>query len=147
MRLNMKGTRLGKKILEVDYINKKFGDKVLLENFQFRFKRNERIGIVGKNGCGKTTLLNIITGLIPPDSGTIDVGETVVFGYYKQEGITFNEEQRVIDIAKEIAEVVVMSSGKKVSASEFLLHFLFTPEMQYTPVGKLSGGERRRLYL
>ncbi len=147
VRLDMKGTRLGKKILEVNYINKKFNNKVLLENFQFIFKRNERIGIVGKNGCGKTTLLNIITGLIPPDSGTIDVGETVVFGYYKQDGISFKEDQRVIDIAKEIAEVVIMSSGKKVSASEFLLHFLFTPEMQYTPVGKLSGGERRRLYL
>jgi ABC transport system ATP-binding/permease protein len=85
--------------------------------------------------------------LILPDSGTIDVGETIVFGYYKQDGITFKEDQRVIDIAKEIAEVVVMSNGKKVSASEFLLHFLFTPEMQYTPVEKLSGGERRRLYL
>jgi ABC transport system ATP-binding/permease protein len=147
VRLDMKGTRLGKKILEVNYINKRYNDKILLENFQFTFKRNERIGIVGKNGCGKTTLLNIITGLIPPDSGTIDVGETVVFGYYKQDGISFKEDQRVIDIAKEIAEVVVMSNGKKVSASEFLLHFLFTPEMQYTPVCKLSGGERRRLYL
>lgn len=147
VRLDLKGTRLGKKILEVNYINKKFGENVLLENFEFTFKRNERIGIVGKNGCGKTTLLNIITGIIAPDSGTVDVGETVIFGYYKQEGISFNEEERVIDIAKEIAEVVVMSNGTKVSASEFLLHFLFTPEMQYTPVYKLSGGEKRRLYL
>jgi len=147
LRMHMKGTRLGKKIIEINYISKKFGDKALLENFEYTFKRSERIGIVGKNGCGKSTLLNILTGLISPDSGNVDVGETVLFGYYKQEGIIFNEDQRVIDIAKDVADVVKLSNGRKVSVSEFLIQFLFTPEMQYTPVGKLSGGERRRLYL
>lgn len=147
MHLDLQGTRLGKKILEINYISKKFEGIDLLENFEYTFKRNERIGIVGRNGCGKTTLLNIIAGLIPPDSGTIDVGETVSMGYYKQEGITFKEDQRVIDIAKDVAEVVKMSNGCNISVSGFLQHFLFTPEMQYTPVGKLSGGERRRLYL
>ncbi|MGD0712430.1 MAG: ABC-F family ATP-binding cassette domain-containing protein, partial [Bacteroidales bacterium] len=147
LKMDLKGTRLGKKIMEINYISKKYGDKALLENFEYTFKRNERIGIIGKNGCGKTTFLNIISGLIPPDSGNVDTGETVVIGYYKQDGITFREDQRVIDIAKEIAEVVKMSNGSGVSASEFLQHFLFTPEMQYTPVAKLSGGEKRRLYL
>ena len=147
MRLEMKETRLGKKILEINYISKKYGDIDLLENFEYIFKRNERIGIVGKNGCGKTTLLNMIAGLIPPDSGTIDVGETVSMGYYTQEGISFKEDQRVIDIAKDVAEVVKMSNGNNISVSGFLQYFLFTPEMQYTPIGKLSGGERRRLYL
>lgn len=147
MRMHMKSTRLGKKIVEINYISKKFGEKSLLENFEYTFKRSERIGIVGKNGCGKTTLLNILTGIIPPDSGNVDVGETVLFGYYRQEGITFNEDQRVIDIAKDIADVVKLSNGRTISVSEFLIQFLFTPEMQYTPVGKLSGGERRRLYL
>ena len=147
MRLEMKETRLGKKILEINYISKKYGDIDLLENFEYIFKRNERIGIVGKNGCGKTTLLNMIAGLIPPDSGTIDVGETVSMGYYTQEGISFKEDQRVIDIAKDVAEVVKMNNGNNISVSGFLQYFLFTPEMQYTPIGKLSGGERRRLYL
>jgi len=147
IRLDLKGTRLGKKIMEINYITKSFGELKLLENFTYTFKRNEKIGIVGKNGCGKTTLLNILTGYMPPDSGTVDVGETVQMGFYQQEGIQFDESQRVIDIAKEIAEVVRMSDGSKVSASEFLKQFLFTAEMQYTPVAKLSGGEKRRLYL
>jgi ABC transport system ATP-binding/permease protein len=147
IRLDIKEQRLGKKILEINYISKKFGETVLLENFEYVFRRNERIGIIGKNGCGKTTLLNMIAGIIPPDSGTIDVGETVVMGYYKQEGIVFKEDQRVIDIAKEVAEVVKMSNGSNISVTAFLQRFLFTPEMQYTPVAKLSGGERRRLYL
>ena len=147
IRLDLKGTRLGKKIMEINYITKSFGDLKLLENFTYTFKRNEKIGIVGKNGCGKTTLLNILTGHMPPDSGTVDIGETVQMGFYQQEGIQFDENQRVIDIAKEIAEVVRMSDGSKVSASEFLKQFLFTAEMQYTPVSKLSGGEKRRLYL
>lgn len=147
IKMDLKGTRLGKKIMEINYISKSFEDVKLLENFTYTFKRNEKIGIVGKNGYGKTTLLNILTGLMAPDSGTVDVGETVLMGYYKQDGIQFNEEQRVIDIAKEIAEVVKMSDGRKVSAGEFLKQFLFTAEMQYTQVAKLSGGERRRLYL
>jgi len=147
IKLNLKGTRLGKKIMEINYIGKSFGDLKLLENFTYTFKRNEKIGIVGKNGCGKTTLLNILTSHVSPDSGNIDIGETVVMGYYEQDGIQFDENQRVIDIAKEIAEVVKMSDGSKVSAGEFLKQFLFTAEMQYTLVAKLSGGEKRRLYL
>jgi len=147
IKMDLKVTRLGKKIMEINYISKSFGDLKLLENFTYTFKRNEKIGIVGKNGYGKTTLLNILSGQTAPDSGNVDVGETVQMGYYRQDGIQFNEDQRVIDIAKEIAEVVKMSDGRKVSAGEFLKQFLFTAEMQYTQVAKLSGGERRRLYL
>ncbi|OPZ98423.1 MAG: putative ABC transporter ATP-binding protein YjjK [Bacteroidetes bacterium ADurb.Bin408] len=147
INLDMKTTRLGKKIMEIYYIGKSYAGKKLLENFTYTFKRNERIGIVGKNGCGKTTLLEILTGRIPADAGFIDTGDTVKIGYYRQEGIQFKEEQRVIDIAREIADVIVMSNGNKVSVPEFLRQFLFTNEMQYTPVARLSGGERRRLYL
>lgn len=147
INLDMKTTRLGKKIMEIYYIGKSYDGKKLLENFTYTFKRNERIGIVGKNGCGKTTLLDILTGHIPADSGYIDLGDTVKIGYYRQEGIQFKEEQRVIDIARDIADVIVMNNGNKVSVSEFLRQFLFTNEMQYTQVARLSGGERRRLYL
>ncbi|MDD3876416.1 MAG: ABC-F family ATP-binding cassette domain-containing protein [Bacteroidales bacterium] len=147
IRLDLKGTRLGKKIMEINYLSKKFDDLTLLDNFTYTFKSNEKVGIVGKNGSGKTTLLNILTGLIAPDLGYIETGETVVLSYYKQDGISFDENQRVIDIAKDIAEVVKMNDGSKVSAGEFLTQFLFTPEMQYTQVAKLSGGEKRRLYL
>ncbi len=147
INLDMKTTRLGKKIMEIYYIGKSYDGKKLLENFTYTFKRNERIGIVGKNGCGKTTLLDILTGHIPADSGYIDLGDTVKIGYYRQDGIQFKEEQRVIDIARDIADVIVMSNGNKVSVSEFLRQFLFTNDMQYTQVARLSGGERRRLYL
>lgn len=147
VKLDMKSIRLGKKIMEINYISKSYGALQLLENFTYIFKPGEKIGIVGRNGCGKTTLLDILTGRIAPDKGTIDIGETVSMGYYTQEGIAFNEEQRVSDIIKEIADVVVMSNGNKISSSEFLRQFLFTNEMQFTPVSKLSGGEKRRLYL
>ncbi len=147
IKLEQKKQRLGKKIMEINYISKSFEGNQLFENFNYTFKKNEKIGIIGKNGCGKTTLLNILKGNLLPDKGYIDIGETVIMGYYKQDGIQFNEDMRVIDIAKEIAEVVKLNDGTKISASEFLRQFLFTNEMQYTPVSKLSGGERRRLYL
>jgi ATP-binding cassette subfamily F protein uup len=147
VKIDVKTSRLGKKILVINYLNKSFGDKQIIKDFTYTFSRNEKIGIIGKNGTGKTTFLNIITENIKADSGKFEIGETVVFGYYKQDGIKFKEDQRVIDIIKEIAEVVTLSDGKKFSASQFLQYFLFTPEMQYTRVEKLSGGEKRRLYL
>jgi len=147
IKLDQKETRLGKKIMEINNISKNYDGLYLLKNFSYVFKHNERIGIIGKNGSGKTTLLNILTGSVYPDSGFIDLGETVSIGYYRQEGLHFDENQRVIDIAKNIAEIVETANGNKVSAGEFLKQFLFSPEMQYTNVAKLSGGEKRRLYL
>ncbi len=147
IKLDPKTTRIGKKIMEINYISKTYGPLKLFENFNYVFKKNEKVGIIGKNGCGKSTLLNILAGCDKPDRGDVDVGETVVMGYFRQEGISFKPEQRVIDIAKDIADVVKMSDGSKVSASEFLKQFLFSAEMQYTSVAKLSGGEKRRLYL
>ena len=139
--------RLGNKILEIKNLCKRYGDKVLIDNFTYSFKRNDKIGICGHNGCGKSTLLDIITGSTSPDSGTAEFGETVVPGYYRQRGIEYKENQRVIDIIKDIAEVVVLGDGRKLSASQFLEYFLFPPKMHYTLVEKLSGGEKRRLYL
>ena len=147
IKLNVKTARLGKKILEISYLNKSFGDVKILKDFTYIFKRNEKIGIVGNNGTGKSTLLNIITGNIKADSGKFDVGETVVFGYYKQEGIKIDENKRVIDVVRDIAEVVELSDGHKMSVSQFLNYFLFPNDRQYIPVSKLSGGEKRRLYL
>ena len=147
LRLEVNMQRMGSKILELSNISKSFDDTVILENFSYSFKRGERIGIIGKNGVGKSTFLNIITGKEAADSGNIDKGSTIAFGHYQQKGIQIDEEQRVIDVMKNIAEVVELSDGKKISASQFLEHFMFTPEMQYTPVSKLSGGERRRLGL
>ncbi len=147
LRLEVNMQRMGSKILELSNISKSFDDTVILDNFSYSFKRGERIGIIGKNGVGKSTFLNIITGKEAADSGNIDKGSTIVFGHYQQKGIQLDEEQRVIDVMKNIAEVVELSDGKKISASQFLEHFMFTPEMQYTPVSKLSGGERRRLGL
>lgn len=145
--INIKTNRLGQKILSIHYLNKSFDDKMIIRDFTYSFARNEKIGVIGKNGSGKTTFLNIITGELEADSGKFEVGETVVFGYYKQDGIKFKEDQRVIDVVKEIAEVISLADGKKMTVSQFLLYFLFTHEMQYTRVEKLSGGEKRRLYL
>ena len=139
--------RLGKKILELRNINKKFGDKVILDNFSYQFQRGEKVGIIGKNGVGKSTLLNIIQGLETYDSGEIEVGETIKFGYFSQKGLTYKEDQRVIDFMKDIAEYYPLANGKSISASQFLKMFLFNEQTQYTTISNLSGGERRRLYL
>ena len=139
--------RLGKKILELRNINKKFGDKIILDNFSYQFQRGEKIGIIGKNGVGKSTLLNIIQGLETYDSGEIEVGETIKFGYFSQKGLTYKEDQRVIDFMKDIAEYYPLTNGKSISASQFLKMFLFNEQTQYTTISNLSGGERRRLYL
>ena len=147
INLNIKSSRLGKKILELYYINKSFDNNLLIKDFSYKFVRGEKIGIIGVNGSGKSTLLNIITQSLKPDSGKIEVGETVNYGYYRQEGISFNENQRVIDAVKEIAEVVILGDGKKLSIKQFLNYFLFPNEMHHHHISKLSGGERRRLYL
>jgi ATP-binding cassette subfamily F protein uup len=147
LRLQMDMHRLGGKILELKNVSKSYDDNVILDSFYYTFEKGERIGIIGKNGTGKSTFLNIITGEEPADGGKIRPGETVVFGHYKQGGIDFDEGQRVIDIIEEVAKVVELANGKKISASQFLEHFMFTAEMQYTPVASLSGGEKRRLGL
>ena len=139
--------RLGKKILELRNINKKFGDKIILDNFSYQFQRGEKVGIIGKNGVGKSTLLNIIQGLETYDSGEIEVGETIKFGYFSQKGLTYKEDQRVIDFMKDIAEYYPLANGKSISGSQFLKMFLFNEQTQYTTISNLSGGERRRLYL
>lgn len=138
--------RLGNKTIEVHNISKKFGDKVIVNNFEHIFVKDRHIGIVGKNGCGKTTFLNMITGREQPDSGYVEIGDTVKIGYFTQEVQNMNPETRVIDYVKDIAEFLPTSTGS-ISASQMLERFLFSPKMQYTPIKKLSGGERRRLYL
>ncbi len=147
VKLEINMNRLGSKILELHNIKKRFGDVPILNNFKYIFKRKERIGIVGKNGVGKTTFLNLIMGLEQPDGGKIVTGETVVFGYYSQEGIQLKEGKRVIEVVKDIAEVIPLTKGKKLSAAQLLERFLFSREKQYQYVSKLSGGEKRRLYL
>lgn len=147
MELDIQGQRLGKKILELEHVSKSYDGLCLLKDFSYKFVRGEKIGIIGKNGVGKSTFLNIITQNIEPDSGTISIGETVVYGYYKQAGITFKETDRVIDIVKNISERIDLGNGRIMSASQFLEYFMFTDKQQYSLVEKLSGGERRRLYL
>jgi ATP-binding cassette subfamily F protein uup len=145
--INVKSARLGNKILVMEHVSKKFDNLTMLNDFNYTFSRFEKVGIVGKNGVGKTTFLNLITNQLMPDAGKIDTGGTVVYGYYQQKGLDFIPGQRVIDIAKDIAEVVTLGDGKQLSVSQFLTLFLFPPEMQYVQVEKLSGGEKRRLYL
>ena len=151
LELDFEMKRLGKKILELKNINKRFGDKILLKDFSYQFQRGEKIGIVGKNGVGKSTLLNIIQGLEPKDSGEIEVGETIKFGYFSQKGLFENDQSlseiRVIDFIKEISENFPLANGKILSASQFLKLFLFDEQTQYSPITKLSGGEKRRLNL
>lgn len=147
MRLDTQMSRMGKQIVEVKNIVKQYDDLVILKDFSYSFSRGERIGIIGKNGVGKSTFLNVLTEQEPVDSGEIIKGETIVFGHYRQEGIDIDDDQRVIDILREVAEVIELSDGKRISASQFLEHFLFTPEMQYTHASRLSGGEKRRLGL
>lgn len=145
--INVHVSRMGKKILELRNLCKSFGDKILLNGFSHTFSRFEKAGMIGPNGSGKTTLLNIITGLIPPDRGTIEVGETIVFGYYRQEGMQFDDEMTIIDSVKKIAETITLNDKNVMTASQFLNYFLFPPEKQFTLIRKLSGGEKRRLYL
>ena len=146
--LNVRSSYIGKKIFEANHISKRFGDKVILRDFSYTFARYEKVGIVGANGVGKSTFIKMLQGIVPSDSGTWDVGETVRFGYYNQDGITFNPEKRVIDVITDVAEDIKLNGGEvRLSPSQFLQHFLFTPPDQQKLVAKLSGGERSRLYL
>ena len=147
LKLEVKMSRVGGKILELKKVYKSYGDLRILSGFDYTFKNGERIGIIGENGVGKSTFLNIITQSLKPDSGKINVGETIVYGYFTQKGIQLKEDKRVIEVLKDIAEVIVMSDNKKITASQLLEHFMFPSNMQYTYVSKLSGGEKRRLYL
>jgi ATP-binding cassette subfamily F protein uup len=147
VEISVRSARLGKKIMEAKNLCKAYDGTAYVDKFSYEFKRGEKVGIVGKNGSGKTTLLNLLTGSLPPDSGHVSRGETVIAGYYRQEGIAVNEDKRVLDVARDIAEYVKMGDGKNLSVSQFLNHFLFPPSAQQTLVRNLSGGERRRLYL
>ena len=147
MKLEMKGTYIGSKIFEVHGLCKAFGEKVILQDFEYIFSRYEKMGIVGNNGTGKSTFVKMLLGLEPHDKGRIAIGETVRFGHYSQEGMQFRDDQKVIDAVRDIAEYVDLGGGQKLSASQFLQHFLFSPEQQFSYIYKLSGGERRRLYL
>jgi ABC transport system ATP-binding/permease protein len=147
ININVNISRMGKKILELQNVSKSFDNVTFIRNFSYKFNRFEKVGLVGRNGTGKTTLLNIITGLIAPDNGSVDKGETIKFGYYRQEGIQFDEEMTVIDAVRKIAENVTVSNGSALSITQFMNYFLFPPEKQYTFIRKLSGGEKRRLYL
>jgi ATP-binding cassette subfamily F protein uup len=147
LRLQVKSPRLGGKILELEEIQKSYDSLKIIDSFSYKFLKGDRVGVIGRNGTGKTTFLNVISQLEKQDAGTLDLGETVVMGYYRQMGQEWNPELRVIDAVKEIAEVVLMEDGRTISASQFLEHFMFTPESQYKRIAKLSGGELRRLHL
>lgn len=139
-------TRMGKKTIELKHVSKKYGNQVLVEDFNYILLKNQKLGIIGPNGCGKSTLMKLMAGLVEPDSGTVEMGETIKIGYFAQEEQEMDDRQRVIDYVKDIAEYINTKDGK-ISASQMLERFLFTPDMQYAPIGKLSGGEKRRLYL
>lgn len=145
--LEVRNTYIGNKIFEAKYISKSFGDKVILKDFYYNFSRYEKMGIVGNNGTGKSTFIKLLLGFLKPDSGSFSIGETVRFGYYSQEGMRFDTEMRVIDAVRDVAEYVDLGGGRKLSAMQLLQHFLFSPEQQHNYIYKLSGGERRRLYL
>ena len=147
LRLKASNVYIGSKIFEIQYVSKKFEDVVILKDFYYNFSRFEKMGIVGSNGTGKSTFIKMLLGLEPVDEGHIVIGDTVRFGYFSQEGLQFNEQQKVIDVITDIADYVDLGSGRKLSASQLLQYFLFTPEQQYNYVYKLSGGERRKLYL
>ena len=147
VKLDVKASYIGSKIFEADHLYKSFGDVKILDDFSYIFARYEKMGIVGNNGTGKSTFIKILMGEHKPDSGILDIGETVRFGYYSQEGLKFDEQMKVIDVIQDIAEVIELGGGRKLTASQFLQHFLFTPEQQHNYVYKLSGGEKRRLYL
>ena len=146
LEIEATAARMGRKTVELHHISKRYGEKVLIDDFDYIVLKNQRLGIIGPNGCGKSTLIKIIAGLIEPDSGSVEIGETIQLGYFAQEVPDMNTEQRVIDYIKDVAEYLPTKDGK-ISASQMLERFLFTPEMQYAPVSKLSGGEKKRLYL
>lgn len=147
IRLKANKVYIGSKIFECRYVSKAYGENIILKDFYYNFARFEKMGIVGSNGTGKSTFIKLLLGLEPLDSGKFDIGETVRFGYFSQEGLQFNEQQKVIDIVRDIADYINLGNGKQMSASQFLQYFLFTPEQQYNYVYKLSGGEKRKLYL
>ena len=152
MRLKASNVYIGSKIFECQYVSKKFTDskgneKIILDNFYYNFARFEKMGIVGNNGTGKSTFIKMLLGIVPPDSGKFDIGETVRFGYFSQEGLQFNNDEKVIDVITDIADYIDLGGGRHMTASQFLNYFMFTPEQQHNYVYKLSGGERRKLYL
>jgi ATP-binding cassette subfamily F protein uup len=147
VRLKSRNVYIGSKIFECQYVSKAFDDHVILKDFYYNFSRFEKMGIVGNNGTGKSTFIKLLLGLMPLDSGKFDIGDTVRFGYFSQEGLQFDEQQKVIDVVKDVAEYVDMGGGKHLTASQLLQYFLFTAEQQHNYVYKLSGGERRKLYL
>ena len=147
IRLKSRNIYIGSKIFECQYVSKSYDDKVILCDFYYNFTRFEKMGIIGNNGTGKSTFIKMLLGLVTPDEGRFDIGDTVRFGYFSQEGLQFDERQKVIDVVKDIAEYIDMGGGRHLTASQFLQHFLFTPEQQHNYVYKLSGGERRKLYL
>lgn len=145
--LGVKSAYIGSKIFEAQYINKSFDDKIILKDFYYNFSRYEKLGIIGNNGTGKSTFIKLLLGEIEPDSGKFDIGDTIKFAYFSQNGIDFNPGTKVIDAVRNIAEEITLGNGKKLSASQFLNHFLFSPEKQHNYIENLSGGEKRRLYL
>ncbi|MCW3787609.1 ABC-F family ATP-binding cassette domain-containing protein [Plebeiibacterium sediminum] len=147
INLDIKAARLGKKIIECFNVSKAFGDLKILDDFNYKFAQGEKVGIIGKNGTGKSTFLNTITGALEPDSGHLETGETVVVGYYRQDGMKIEDDKKVIDVISDISESITLGSGNSMSPAQFLRHFLFPNEMHYVQVEKLSGGEKKRLYL
>lgn len=147
LRLKSSNVYIGSKIFECQYVSKSFGDQIILKDFYYSFSRYEKMGIVGNNGTGKSTFIKMLLGIVSPDAGRFDIGDTVRFGYFSQEGLLFNEQQKVIDVVQDIADYIDMGGGRHFTASQLLQYFLFTPEQQHNYVYKLSGGERRKLYL
>jgi ATP-binding cassette subfamily F protein uup len=147
VNMNVQSRRMGKKVLDLRGIHKQFDDKVVLDDFSYEFQKGDRIGIVGPNGAGKTTFLNLVTGALQPDKGERETGETIVFGYYKQEGMNLPDDKKVIEVVRDVAEVLELGNGQYLTAFQLLEQFLFPKHMHYNHVYKLSGGERRRLHL
>lgn len=147
LRLKASNVYIGSKIFECQYVSKAYDNKIILKDFYYNFSRFEKLGIIGNNGTGKTTFIKMLMGLVEPDSGKFDIGETVRFGYFSQEGLAFDQQQKVIDVVTDIADHIRLGGGKTMSATQFLQYFLFTPEQQHSYVYKLSGGELRKLYL